>query len=353
MMLTASRRIRALSVLGLKLAFALSCADALLGCRACERTGAGADAAVITSRGSGSLTPELAAKVLAKVGDKVITLADFVSVLERMDQFDRLRYQSAARRKELLEEMINIELLAQEAVDKGYDKEPAAQAELRQILRDAMLAESRKSAVKPGDVPAPEVRAYYDAHRADYRDPERRRVSVILVRDDASAQVVLKQIKPGATAAEWGELVRRYSLDPLAKASLPLDLLGDMGIVSPPGDPRGENTRVPEPVRVALFTLNAIGDVYSSPVHAGAGAAERVYVVRLVGKTEARDRAFEEAERVIRVKLAEDLLRASEKTLLSELRKEFAVQIDDKALAEVRVQLAADLAADAGKDGSR
>src|SRR5271165_3241911 len=67
-----------------------------------------------------SLTPEQAAKVLAKVGDSTITLGDYVAALEHMDQFDRLRYQSPERRKELLNEMINVKLLAGEARDKGY-----------------------------------------------------------------------------------------------------------------------------------------------------------------------------------------------------------------------------------------
>jgi parvulin-like peptidyl-prolyl isomerase len=304
------------------------------GCTSCNDKTTAADAGP-TSRGSGSLTPELAARVLAKVGDRTITLGDYVAVLERMDQFDRLRYQSPARRKELLDEMINIELLAQEATEKGYDKDPVAQEELRQVLRDAMLAESRKQAQKPGDIPIAEVRAYFDAHRADYRDPERRRVSAIVLKDEAQAQALLKQArgKGQPSATEWGELVRRHSLDPQAKANLPVDLLGDLGIVSPPGDPRGENPRIPDPVRVAAFQLKAVGDVAEAPVR----VADKVYLVRLTGKTEARERAFEEAERVIRVKLAEDKLRAGEKALLAELRKEIPVEIDDKALSEVRV----------------
>ncbi|MBN9161495.1 MAG: peptidyl-prolyl cis-trans isomerase, partial [Myxococcales bacterium] len=93
-----------------------------------------------------------------------------------MDQFDRLRYQSAERRKELLDEMITVELLAMEATAKGYDKDPLAQQELRAILRDAMLAEARKGAPTPADVPESEVRAWFEAHRAEYKDPERRRV---------------------------------------------------------------------------------------------------------------------------------------------------------------------------------
>src|SRR4051812_48575274 len=45
------------------------------------------------------LSPEQAARVVAKVGDRSITLGEFAKTLERMDQFDRLRYQSKDRRR--------------------------------------------------------------------------------------------------------------------------------------------------------------------------------------------------------------------------------------------------------------
>src|SRR5687767_12286216 len=61
------------------------------------------------------LTPEQAAQVVARVGERTITLGDFAAVLERMNQFDRLRYESKERRRELLQELIDVELLAAEA----------------------------------------------------------------------------------------------------------------------------------------------------------------------------------------------------------------------------------------------
>src|SRR5690348_15947625 len=63
----------------------------------------------------GGLSAEQAALVVARVGERTITLGDYAATLERMDQFDRLRYQSPERRKELLQEIIDVELLAQDA----------------------------------------------------------------------------------------------------------------------------------------------------------------------------------------------------------------------------------------------
>ncbi|MEA2750678.1 MAG: hypothetical protein QOI41_4821, partial [Myxococcales bacterium] len=160
------------------------------GCKSCDN-GSSGEVADSGHAQPTSLTPEQSKQTLAKVGDETITLGDYAAALEHMDQFDRLRYQSTERRKELLDEMITVQLLAKEATAKGYDKDPIAQQEMRAILRDSMLAEARKNAPAPADVPEADVRAWFEAHRAEYKDPERRRVSVIVARDEATANAAL------------------------------------------------------------------------------------------------------------------------------------------------------------------
>jgi parvulin-like peptidyl-prolyl isomerase len=316
----------------------LATALAGAGCSGCNNqpTSGGATVEGGAAPTSSSLTPEDAKKVLAKVGDTEITLGMYVAALEHMDQFDRLRYQSVERRKELLQEMINVMLLAREAKDKGYDKDPIAQEELRAILRDAMLQAARKGAPSPTDIPDSEVKAYFDAHKADYKDPERRRVSLIVLRDAATAKDVLAQAQKTPGASQWGELVRAKSIDPQAKANVPVDLAGDFGLVSPPGDSRGENGRVPPEVRAAVFEIKNVGDVLDHPV----AAAGKFYLVRLAQKNDAHERSLAEAERTIRVKLSQDKIRAREEDLLNELKKQFPVQIDEAALSTVHVDLA-------------
>ncbi len=313
------------------------CALAGVACAGCNEKALKTDGAIDAGehRTSGALTPEQSAKVLAKVGDHMITLGDFAAALEHMDQFDRLRYQSPERRKELLAEMINVELLAREATTKGYDKDPTAQQELRALLRDAMLKEARKGVVGPGEIPEAEVRAYFDAHKDEYRDPERRRVSAIVLKDEPAASEVLEAAKKAASASQWGELVRAKSIDAQAKANVPLDLAGDLGMVSPPGDLRGENARVPDEVRVAAFELAKVGDVLGRVVKSGGKA----YIVRLSQKTDAHERALAEADRSIRVKLAQDKIRAKEDEQLAQLRTQFPVQIDEAVLATVKVDI--------------
>src|SRR5262249_17504775 len=82
---------------------------------ACRRDNGGrgppAPAAPRPPRG---VPPDLAGRVLARVGDRTITLGDYVAVLDGMDRIERARYQTPDRREQLLKEIVDVELLARE-----------------------------------------------------------------------------------------------------------------------------------------------------------------------------------------------------------------------------------------------
>jgi parvulin-like peptidyl-prolyl isomerase len=308
---------------------------ALLVSPACskKKDGAGPVASASASAGAKKkLSPEMAKKTLAQVGDRVITLGEFEATLERMDPFERMRYQSQDRRKRLLDEMIEVELLSQEAKRRGLDKAPETQERLRQILRDQMLDDLRKSAPAPNDVTEAELRAYYDAHKAEFAEPERRRVAGIVLDSAALAKTVLAQAKT-ATPQQWGELVEQRSTQRGARAMpvAPTDLAGDLGIVGPPGHPRGANPRVPEAVREAVFKIGKQGETYPEVV----AADGKFYVIRMVSSTPARERKFEDSERAIRTAVVQSKIREKERALEEELKKKFPVTVDDAALAKM------------------
>jgi len=290
----------------------------------------------------GKLTAEQAAQVLAKVGDREITLGEYAETLERMDPFERLRYQSPDRRKQLLNEMVQVELLAEEAKRRGLDREPETQERLRQMLRDELLRDLRQSMPAAAEIPAADVRAYYDAHHDEFKEPERRRVAHIVVANEAQAKTVLQSALK-ASPAEWGKLVNDVSLDkpPAGSGPAPAELAGDLGIVGPPGHPRGENPRVPEALRVAVFQIADVNGVLDHVVADGG----KFHIVRLTARTEARDRSLQDAERTIRVSLAQERIVAREAEYEKELRQRYPVTVDDQALAQVKVPPAPSAAA--------
>ncbi len=315
-----------------KLAFAaiLGMAAMASACDGCDEKAI--DNAQTGGEQPGGLTPKQAQEVVAKVGDRTITLGDYAAALERMNRIDRLRYQTKERRRELLDEMIDLELLAQEAKRRGLDQKPQVQEAVRQVLREALVAKAREKLPAPGAIPADQVKAYYDAHKADFTEPERRRVSVIAMKDRDQAEKVLALAKSGER--KWGELWAEFDLGKNPKdAKQKGDLAGDLGIVGAPDDQRGGNSAVPAPVRKAVFELAKVGDVYAELVeHDG-----KLYVVRLSGQSKGHTRSLEEADRAIRVELLKQRLDELEKALDADLRKRFPVSIDDEALKKVQV----------------
>jgi len=312
---------------------AISVAALAAGCRDKPKPAAGL-AGVSSAAPPAQLTPELARQVLAKVGEREITLGDYAETLERMDPFERLRYQSPDRRKQLLNEIIQVELLAEEAKRRGLDKQPETQERVRQMLKEELLREVRQNVPGPADIPEAELHAYFDSHHDEFKEPERRRVAHLLLASEAQAKAALQKAL-GASAADWGKLVTHVSLDkpPQASSPTPTELAGDLGIVGPPGHPRGANPRVPEAVRAAVFEIDKLGGVLDRVV----AESGHFHVVRMTGRTEARDRSYQDAERTIRVALVQQRIRAREAELERELKKRYPVSVDDEALSQVKV----------------
>jgi parvulin-like peptidyl-prolyl isomerase len=200
------------------------------------------------------------------------------------------------------------------------------------MLRDELLAQVRATVPAPDDISEADARRYYDEHRDDFREPARRRVAHIGLASEAEAKSVLEKALT-ASPADWGKLVADKSRDLRSKpgAALPPELAGDLGIVGPPGHARGENPNVPEPLRAAVFEIDKLGGVLPKVVATGGS----FHIVRLTGKTDARDRTFADAERSIRVALVQERIRAREAELETELKKKYPVTIDEAQLAKI------------------
>ncbi len=325
------------------LALALALSALQLGCDACS--GSAGTAASSPDAGQAGLSPERAAQVLARVGTRAITLGDYAAALERMDPFERMRYQTDDRRQALLDEMINVELLAREAERRGLDRQPATQERVRQFQRDELLRKLR------AELPAPSpeaVREYYASHRAEFFEPERRRAAQIVLADASLAARVAGQAQ-GTDAEGWRALVRQHNPGALGEegdktAARPaLEVPGDLGLLLAPeatssgaAGPRPDQNpvgaaEVPEAVRRAVFAIPKVGGVYPEPVaHEG-----RFHVLRLVSLVEARQLTLEEVESVIRARLAQLQQDQAEAQLLARLRQSISVSIDEAALERI------------------
>jgi peptidyl-prolyl cis-trans isomerase C len=287
--------------------------------------------------------------VLARVGTRTITLGDFAAALERMDPFERIRYQTDDRRQALLDEMINVELLAREAERRGLDQKPETQELIRQYQRDELLRRVRAEVPGPDQLSKEQVQAYYQAHKAEFVDPERRRAAQIVLKDAGLAARVLAEAA-SAGADRWHALVKQYNPDAAGvegdktAARPPIEVAGDLGMLSAPGSGNPAagaggasgagnlaSAEVPEAVRRAVFEIAQEGQVYPQPVAAGG----RFHVLRLISKLPARQRSLEEVDGAVRARLVRSLQEQAEDDLVKRLRQSTPVSIDEQALERV------------------
>jgi parvulin-like peptidyl-prolyl isomerase len=322
--------------------------SALLGVAGCGHKSSGTATTTTASASAlpGGLTAEQASKVLAKFGDHVITLGDFAQTLADMPEYERIRYQAVDRRKELLKGMIDVQLLADEAKKRGLDKDPQVQEELRQVLVAWMRGRLLAELPAPSEIPEAEVRAYYDAHADQYREPERRRISQVLTKDEAKARAAYEEAK-GATPAAWGAVVRKFSEEP-PLATEAIDLAGDVGFVTAIDDAHATpSTRVTSEMRTAAFALKDVNDT-GAPMKDAKGW----HVLRLMTKQEARVQGFADVEKQIRVRMLQDRRAESERKLIEATRAQVKVEVDEAAIDAVAATLAIEGAPIASASGS-
>lgn len=202
------------------------------------------------------------AQAVARVGDQTITVGEFEDMLNEAPGPVRQRYLAPAERRAYLEHLVTTFLLAAEARRQGLDRNPEVSASVRRILSQRLEQRAVLEAVTPESIPATEVAAYYQAHLADYQQPEFRRATVIITADrEAAARVITEARAARGDLRRVRELVRLHSVDEPSKAHE-----GDVFYFQRSGAPTGDGQPVAPALAAAVFTLAREMDVTAQPV---------------------------------------------------------------------------------------
>ena len=270
------------------------------------------------------LTEAQSNEILAKVGDRVITVGEFADRLASQSPYLRARFESPERRREFLDNLVRFELLVYEAKRRGYADEP----EVARARRNAMIQQLVKKEVDeplegPG-ITEEEIEAAYKANPTEFDRPAQMRASHIFIKDRARALKALAAARK-TDLAGFGILARERSEDESTKRQG-----GDLKYFS-------ADAEAPPPIAVrdAAFSLKKVGDVYPELVAEGDG----YHIVMLTGKRAELKRTYEQAKRAIRHKLIRERKEAALEDLTNRLREQVEVEIDYAALKDVRIDV--------------
>jgi len=191
--------------------------------------------------------PSIPADVVARVSERNITLADFKRFLERNTGTDLAQMGpevASALLDQYMEEIILSEYAAAHGVEIPAEQIASAVRtdagstviEKRDDMRrQKLIGELTADVVPPTDLA---IRAYYDAHPAEFRSGEEVHVRQILVHDESLADQIEEKLKKGAS---FEDLSTQFSLAPNAKKG------GEIGFVG-----RGE---LPKMFEDEIFSL--------------------------------------------------------------------------------------------------
>jgi peptidyl-prolyl cis-trans isomerase C len=261
--------------------------------------------------------------VVARIDGEVITVADLQKRLDGLDPYSRARFSAPEQKKKFLENMVRFEVLAREAQNRGYDRDPEVQRALKNQMISALLQKEIDDKLKPEDVGDAEVARYYQEHTAEFRQPEQVRVSQIFTTDQARAEkaaVAARALrgKPDADKA-FRDLVAGTSEDEDSKSRG-----GDLTFFD------RESSMYPKPVVEAAFRLTEIGEV-SPPVRTDNGYHVLVLTQRRPGFT----RALPEVSREIRRQILRERRAKKMDELVAEMRQRMKVEVYEDQLAKV------------------
>jgi len=270
------------------------------------------------------LTESQADEVLAKVGDRTITVGELADRLASQSPYLRARFESPERRKELLDNLVRFELLVYEAKRRGYADKP----EIVRARRSAMIQQLVKKEVDEPlegvEITDEEVQAVYDENPLEFDRPAQVRASHILIKDRARAKKTLAVAK-NADLSGFRNLAREESQDDKTRAGG-----GDLHFFEASGE--GEP---PAAIREAAFSLDKVGALYPDLVETGDG----YHIIMLTGQRAALKRTYEQAKRAIRHKLTRERKDAAMEALTERLRKEVVVEIDYDVLDTIEVDI--------------
>jgi hypothetical protein len=210
----------------------------------------------------------------------------------------------------LVRDLARRQLLSAEARRRGALDDPEVQRRLEAILAEELLRREL-AAVESQRVTRAEIEAYYQAHLADFTKPDRVRVSVVVVRDQALGRRVVAWAR-NTSERRFLLLVRRNSMQ---RTRWPPG--SDVGSILRTG------SRVDPAIVAAAFRLQTPGQIADEPVQAADG---RWYVLRFEERLPTETTPLANVRSAVESRIRADRRAAAIEALVGRLSREAGVR---------------------------
>lgn len=249
--------------------------------------------------------------VVATINDKEISVSEFT---ERIKEYPALAHggeMSEETKKAFLDNLIVRELIFQEALHLGIDKDKETIDFIEEMKKRVVVDKFFKKEVdQKTQVSEEEIKKFFDENPDEGKSPDEVRASHILLKTREEADVVLKKVKQGA---KFEDLAKKFSMDPGSKESG-----GDLGFFS-------QGMMVPEFDAVA-FKLK-VGEV-SDIVQSRFG----FHIIKVLEKKAGKQKSVEESKPEIEKKLLAKKRKDTFDTLVANLKSKAKITINNDLL---------------------
>lgn len=257
---------------------------------------------------AGCTPPQSEERVVAFVNGKPITQTEFDHEWGSLPEATKARYEKEGGRQVFLKELVDDEILLQEARKLGLDQSDAIRDRVRRfkekLLKDELLKDRMKTTV---ELTKEELDKYYEEHAGELLTSLKVRVSQMLLPNYPAAKDLETQVNRGG---DFGKFAQRYSVDYKTKAKG-----GDLG-------PYRKGLVIPE-VDEAIKTLRP--GMVSAPIKTEAG----YYLVMIT----ALEPEIIQADQAKRERLRQELLYQKRKqyydSVIAEIKAKAVVRLFD------------------------
>jgi peptidyl-prolyl cis-trans isomerase C len=252
--------------------------------------------------------------VLAEVNGVTITDTDFYKEQDSLPPYLKPMTETPEGKKEMLDTMVVRELIMQQAQKDGIDKSEAVAAKLEDLKKRVIVeAFLKKKVEESANVSDAELQEFYKKNQDKFKSGDQIRASHILMKSEAEAKDVEKQLKAKGV---FEELAKSHSIDGAAAKG------GDLGWF-------GKGSMLPEFEKVA-FSLKE-GET-SGIVKTKFG----YHIIKLTGKRAAGVRTLDEVKEQIKAAMVPEKQQETFKKLKEDLKKDAKINVKQDLLKDLK-----------------